>query len=169
MSLLIRPIEIGDARAIQRIHLQDAVMPYILSLPSERVEQVEERLRKLGPNQHEFVAELDGVVVGHAGLLQMSGRRSHVGLLYISVDSAYHGRGIGTALMTKLLDLADNWLMLERVELGVLATNPRAQVLYERFGFFVEGKKAGAVRSAGRFVDEVIMGRLRPGGLLTRG
>jgi putative acetyltransferase len=168
MSLVIRPVEIGDARTIQRIHLQEAVMPYILSLPSERIEQVEERLSKLGPNQHEFVAESDGVVVGHAGLLQMSGRRSHVGLLYISVDSAYHGKGIGTALITKLLDLADNWLMLERVELGVLATNPRAQALYERFGFFVEGRKIGAVRCAGRYVDEVIMARLRPNGLVAR-
>ena len=37
-----------------------------------------------------------------------------------------------------MLDLADNWLMLERVELGVLETNPKAKALYEKFGFVEE-------------------------------
>ena len=31
--------------------------------------------------------------------------------------------------------------MLERVELGVLETNPRAKVLYEKFGFYRRGCK----------------------------
>ncbi|GMA49948.1 acetyltransferase [Alicyclobacillus contaminans] len=167
MNLVIRPVEVRDARAIHRIHLQEQVMPYILSLPSDRIDQLEERYRKLGNNHHEFVAESDGEVVGHAGLVQMSGRRSHTGMFYIAVDAAHHGCGIGTALLTKILDLADHWLMLERVELGVLVTNLRAKALYERFGFVVEGKKTGAIRSAGRFVDEVLMSRLRPNGLLS--
>lgn len=166
MTLVIRPIEMKDIHDIHRIHRQAHVMPYILSLPSDRIDQLEDRIRKLGPHQHEFVAELDGVVVGGAGLVQLTGRRSHVGSFYIAVDTAHHGEGIGTALITAMLDLADNWLMLERVELGVLATNPRAQALYERFGFVVEGKKRGVIRSAGQYVDEIIMSRLRPNGLL---
>ncbi|MGQ0517617.1 GNAT family N-acetyltransferase, partial [Bacillus sp. D-CC] len=76
------------------------------------------------PNQFEFVAEYDGEVVGFVGLTQSPGRRSHSGDLFIGVDSEYHNKGIGKALLTKMLDLADNWLMLERVELGVLETNP---------------------------------------------
>ena len=51
--------------------------------------------------------------------------------MFIGVDSEYHNKGIGKALLTKMLDLADNWLMLERVELGVLETNPKAKTLYE--------------------------------------
>jgi putative acetyltransferase len=100
-------------------------------------------------------------------LVQMSGRRSHVGMFHIAVNAEHHGKGIGTALITKILDLADNWLMLERVELGVVVTNPRAQALYERHGFVVEGVKRGAIRSAGKYVDEVIMSRLHPDGLLS--
>jgi putative acetyltransferase len=167
MNLVIRPVQLSDVPAIHRIQSQNHVMPYILSLPSDRIEQLEERYRKLGPNHHEFLAELDGVVVGHAGLVQMSGRKSHVGTFYIAVDAEHHGKGIGTALVTKILDLADNWLMLERVELGVLTTNPRAQALYERFGFVVEGRKAGSIKSAGQYVDEVMMARFRPNGLLS--
>lgn len=59
--------------------------------------------------------------------------------MFIGVDSEYHNKGIGKALFTKMLDLADNWLMLERVELGVLETNPKAKTLYEKFGFVEEG------------------------------
>lgn len=167
MDLLIRSVEVNDARAVHRIHQQEQVMPYIRSLPSDRIDQLEERYRKLGNNHHEFVAVLDGEVVGNAGLMQMSGRRSHIGMFYIAVDAKHHSKGIGTTLITKILDLADNWLMLERVELGVLVTNPRAQALYERFGFVVEGKKVGAIKSAGQFVDEIFMSRLRPNGLLS--
>lgn len=165
-DILIRPLQVSDAAAIHRIHLQQGVMPYILSLPSTRIEQMQERYRNLGPNHHEFVAELDGQVVGSAAVVQMTGRRSHNGMFYISVDALHHGQGIGTALITTILDLADNWLMLERVELGVLVTNPRAQALYERHGFLVEGKKVGAIRSAGYYIDEVMMARFRPGGSL---
>lgn len=168
MELQIRPVHVRDAQSIYHIIMQDQVMPYIISLPSDRLEQLEDRYRTLPKNVYEFVAELDGNVVGHAGLVQLSGRRSHAGTFYIAVDSSYHGKGIGTALITKILDLADNWLMLERVELGVLVTNPRAQALYERHGFVVEGKKTGAIRSAGHYVDEVVMSRLRPQGILKR-
>jgi putative acetyltransferase len=70
--------------------------------------------------------------------------------------------------IAKLLDVADNWIMLERVELSVLITNPRAQSLYERFGFVAEGRLKGALISHGAYVDEVTMGRFRPGGHLDR-
>lgn len=166
VDIVIRPAQASDAMAIHRIQQQKDVMPYILSLPSTRVEQIQERYRNLGANHHEFVAEVNGQVVGNAAVVQMTGRRSHVGIFYISVDAEYHGNGIGTALITKVLDLADNWLMLERVELGVLITNPRAQALYERHGFVVEGKRIGSIRSVGQYVDEIIMARFRPGGLL---
>ncbi|SDP29389.1 putative acetyltransferase [Paenibacillus sp. yr247] len=127
---------------------------------------MENRLRNLGPNQFEFVAEIGDKVVGFVGLTQGQGRRSHTGDLFIGVDSEYHGKGIGKALLTKMLDLADHWLMLERVELGVLVTNPSAQALYEKFGFTGEGKKIGSIKAHGSFVVEVMMSRLRPNGLL---
>ena len=43
--------------------------------------------------------------------------------------------GVGTTLMETLLDLADHWLMLVRVELEVFADNEQAIRLYEKLGF----------------------------------
>ncbi|MCP8968197.1 GNAT family N-acetyltransferase [Ectobacillus ponti] len=168
MTVAIRPVEIRDAAALHRIYIQEDVLPYMVFLPSMRPEAVENRLRNLGPQEYEFVAELDGKVAGFIGMSQGQGRRSHRGDLFIGVDSARHGSGIGSALLTKMLDLADNWLMLERIELGVLATNPKAKALYERFGFVEEGVRRGSLKADGSFVDEIMMARLRPGGLLTR-
>lgn len=141
MEVTIRAVEIQDARAIHRICIQNDVLPYMVFLPSMRVDAMENRIRNLAPNQFEFVAEYDGKVVGFIGLTQGQGRRSHSGDLFIGVDSEYHNKGIGKGLMTKMLDLTDNWLMLERVELGVLEINPGAKVLYEKFGFREEGIK----------------------------
>ncbi|PEA54342.1 GNAT family N-acetyltransferase [Bacillus pseudomycoides] len=166
MEVTIRPVQIQDASAIHRICIQDEVLPYMVFLPSMRVDAMENRIRNLGPNQFEFVAELDGNVVGFVGLTQGQGRRSHAGDLFIGVDSEYHNKGIGKALLTKVLDLTDNWLMLERVELGVLETNPSAKALYEKFGFREEGIKKGNLKANGTFVDEIMMSRFRPNGLI---
>lgn len=162
MNLQIRPVQVKDATAIHHICLQENVFKYMVFLPSMRVEAMENRIRNLGSNQFEFVAEMSGAIVGFIGLTQGNGRRSHSGELFIGVDSNHHRKGIGKALLEKTLDLADNWLMLERVELGVLATNPGALQLYKAFGFEEEGVKKGSLKSQGKFIDEIIMGRLHP-------
>ena len=166
MEVIIRAVEIQFARGIHRICIQNEVLPYMVFLPSMRVDAMENRIRNLAPNQFEFVAEYDGKVVGFVGLTQGQGRRSHSGDLFIGVDREYHNKGIGKALLTKMLDLADNWLMLERVELGVLEINPGAKALYEKFGFKEEGIKKGNLKSHGKFIDEIMMSRLRPNGLI---
>ena len=78
------------------------------------------------------------------------------------VHDAYQGRGIGTRLMEVLIDAADRWLGLVRVELEVYPDNDRAVRLYERFGFQVEGRKRLHAWRDGRYVDSLVMGRLRP-------
>ena len=59
------------------------------------------------------------------------------------------------------MDLADNWLMLRRVELEVYADNGDAIRLYQRFGFETEGRKREAAVKAGAYVDTLVMARLR--------
>ena len=66
-------------------------------------------------------------------------------------------------LMETLLDLADNWLMLVRVELEVYADNERAIHLYEKLGFEQEGLLRMTTVRNGRYVDEYKMARIRPG------
>lgn len=71
-------------------------------------------------------------------------------------------RGGGTALMAAMIDLADNWLGLHRIELTVNADNAAAIHLYEKVGFTVEGRFRDYLFRAGQYVDALAMARLRP-------
>ena len=71
-------------------------------------------------------------------------------------------RGLGTEATRLLLDHAFRHLPLHRDSLGVLAFNPRAQRVYEKVGFVVEGRERDAVLFDGERVDQVTMSVLRP-------
>ncbi len=63
--------------------------------------------------------------------------------------------------METILDVADNWLMLVRIELEVFADNEKAIALYKKYGFEIEGKIRMAAIRNGEYVDEYKMGRVR--------
>ncbi len=160
-EIVIRPVRAEDAEAVNEIRRQPGVMRFILSMPSERVATNRGFLEGLGPDEHVFVAEVEGRVVGMAGLHVAAGRRRHAGGIGIAVHDDFHGRGIGRALMEALLDVADNYLGLVRVELEVMADNDRAIKLYESLGFQTEGRKRKDIFRHGDYVDALIMARVR--------
>lgn len=73
------------------------------------------------------------------------------------VDPAVTGRGRGTEATRLVVDYALGPLALHRVELEVLAFNPRARRVYEKVGFVSEGLKRHAVRWDGEWIDVEIM------------
>lgn len=163
-NLTIRPIRIEDAEAINAMRRMDGVRENTLGLFSERVERSEQFIKGLTNNDHMLVAEIEEngqkKVVGNVGLnIYPNFRMRHSANLGILVHADYQGKGIGTALLGKILDLADNWLMLVRVELTVFTDNERAINLYKSMGFEIEGvKKYAAIRN-GQFADEYLMAR----------
>ena len=64
--------------------------------------------------------------------------------------------------MVAAVDLADNWLNLLRLELGVYTDNEPAIRLYKKVGFVVEGTLLKYTYRAGQYVDVVTMARLKP-------
>ena len=71
-------------------------------------------------------------------------------------------RGLGTEATRLLLDHAFAHLPVHRVSLGVYAFNPRAQHVYEKVGFVLEGRERDALRYGGQRVDQLLMSVLRP-------
>ena len=132
-----------------------------LRLPFTSREQWRKAMESPVEGRTDIVAVLDGRIVGHAGLLQGKGRRSHAGELFMSVHDEHCGRGIGTALLTALVDAADNWLNLKRLELTVYVDNEPAIRLYKKFGFEVEGTRRADAFRDGKFVDSLMMARVR--------
>jgi putative acetyltransferase len=110
------------------------------------------------------VALAGSEIVGSAGLhcLGTSLRRAHVRSLAIGIASEWQGRGLGRRLIERLLDWADNWGGVLRVELHVHADNERAIGLYRSLGFADEGRHRAFSLSGGRYLDSLSMARLHP-------
>lgn len=167
MEILIRPVETKDAPAINSIRREHGVMENMLAYPSERAARMEGIIRNLDDNSHEFVAVAvheDGTeeIAGMAGLhVGQSPRLRHSAGIGIMVAGKFQGQGVGRRLMETLLDMADNWLMLARVELEVYTDNQKAIHLYEKMGFEIEGVRRKASVRNGVLADEYLMSRIK--------
>jgi ribosomal protein S18 acetylase RimI-like enzyme len=82
-------------------------------------------------------------------------KRRHKGLLWgMFVMPAYQGRGIGRALVSKLLETVAALPGLRQIELSVAATQPAARRLYLSLGFRPFGNEPGALCVDGEYIDE---------------
>ncbi|HEY2743544.1 MAG TPA: GNAT family N-acetyltransferase [Polyangia bacterium] len=156
--VVIRAVRPDDAAALSDIRHQPNVMRFTPAMPSERPRDF---FARWGADDHVMVGELDGRVVGYAGLHVRDGKRRHSAWLGIAVHDEFAGRGVGRALMQALLDLADKWIGLARVALEANADNERAIAMYRRFGFVEEGRQKKAYFGDGGFSDAVLMARVR--------
>ena len=163
---VIRASRPDDAAAFAALMADPAVFANLMQLPYPSESAWRERLAgpTPGSNDLSLVVEQDGQVVASAGLFTPSlhVRRRHVSVLGISVAAQAQGQGYGTALMQALVDYADRWGQILRIELQVFADNAQAIALYERFGFVREGLHRGYALRDGVYVDSVSMARLHP-------
>src|SRR5437588_8942965 len=111
---------------------------------------------------HVFVADVQGKVTGIINMRAGTGRESHVGDIDMAVHDKYQGQGIGKMLLLTVIDLADNWLNLVRLEVDVYTDNERAIHVYQQFDFEIEGRKRLDAFRGGSYIDSYIMARLRP-------
>jgi putative acetyltransferase len=163
----IRRVRTSDAEAMARLMGDPDVLGNLLQLPYPSVEAWRTRLAEWdqpGRTDLLLVAEVEGEVVGNAGLNPVGPavRRRHAMHLGITVAKAWHGRGVGTRLMSALLDAADRWLGCLRIELTVFVDNEPAIALYRKFGFEIEGTHRAYALRDGRYVDVLAMARLHP-------
>lgn len=164
MDISIRTAEQKDVEAIHAIRCMKGVRENTNSIESYRISRTEKIFESLTDNDHFLVAEVDEEgakkIVGVIQLyINKSLRVRHSGFVAIMVHTEYQGKGIGRKLFEKLLDIADNWIMLTRLELGVFVDNERAINLYKSLGFVIEGTKKFAAIKDGKYADEHIMAR----------
>ncbi len=159
----IRPISLNDAEKISIIRRKDGVREGILALTSERTETTAQFISSIAEDDRAFVALENDEITGLVVLVHNRARkRTHSGVIAIMVDTEYQNRGIGTALMRKIVNAADRELKLHRLELFVLSDNKHAISLYEKFGFVKEGTRRHAAVKNGVFIDEDFFARISP-------
>jgi putative acetyltransferase len=158
----IRAMEAADWREVYTIWHDPGVRRGTLQMPFQSPDAVKKRVEDPPEGMYRLVAEVEGQLVGCGGLhLRGAHRLRHVAGCGVSVRSDYWNRGVGSALMAAMLDLADNWLDLERIELEVFCDNEAAIHLYEKSGFVVEGTKRRYALREGEYVDVYVMARVR--------
>jgi putative acetyltransferase len=160
-DILIRAMEPADLPDLTEACNQPGAYGGTLQLPYTSLDARQKRFAATPANLTRLVAVIDGKVIGALGLERYETRRSHAAQFGIAVHDGYAGRGAGTALIAAMIDLADNWLNVRRLELSVYADNARAIALYERFGFEREGLHRAYSWRNGAFVDSISMARLR--------
>lgn len=166
MTIDYRRATASDAEGLARLFSEPEVLAGTLQLPLPSADVWRKRLepQATDPSRLHVVAIADGVLIGSAGLHAVSGslRTRHVMALGIGVSRAWWGKGIAAELTRQLIDWADNWAGIVRIELGVYVDNERAIRLYERFGFVREGVQRAFALRDGQYVDSLMMARLHP-------
>lgn len=115
------------------------------------------------PAKFKLVAEMGGRIAGYGELETWPDRprmRHGAENDMVATHPDFRGFGIGAALLGEMIDLADRWLQVTRLQLFVWEGNTRAMALYERFGFVTEGRLRRFVFVDGEYRDAFIMARL---------
>ena len=109
----------------------------------------------------EILAEVDGIVVGLAGI-EAAGSRDkicHRADFGISIDQHYWHLGIGTALMNACIKCAEV-AGYEQIELSVVAENEVAVAMYLKAGFKIYGRNPRGFKSRYTGYQELIYMRM---------
>ena len=164
----VRRATVADADGFAAMLSNPEIFPWLLQLPHGSAEHWRARLSEHAapgkPDMLLVATTEDGTIVGGAGLhpSAASPRRRHAMSLGMQVQPAWQRRGVGSQLLQALIDVADNWLGLLRLELEVYTDNHKAQSLYKRHGFVEEGVHRCHALRDGVYVDTLSMARLHP-------
>jgi RimJ/RimL family protein N-acetyltransferase len=106
-----------------------------------------------------LVAEDNQSIIGLLNFrLSTSKKFSHKGFFGMSIQEAYTNKGIGTTLITSLIDWAKAESRVEKLSLEVFSNNERAIHLYSKLGFIEEGRLVkNAKLGPNEYVDDIIM------------
>ncbi len=156
-----------DGQALLAIfNLTHAQTDYLLTYPEESTHTAQEEAEFLkqkteSTDEIELLAEVDGAVVGSAGI-GCVGRREktrHRARFGISVDKAYWGLGIGRAITEACIECAKTAGYVQ-LELEAVAENEHALALYRSVGFAEYGRNPKGFRSRISGWQAVVLMRL---------
>jgi putative acetyltransferase len=162
-GITIRCASVEDAHTLALAERTIAATPGLLvSHPSELTdERFAQKIVALGraDNGCYLVAEAEGQIVGHGMLdpLPLAAVR-HVVHLTLVAHPGWQGRGVGRALLGRLIEWARTAPAVEKIELNVRSSNAQAQALYCRMGFTEIGRWRRRVKiGPGQYVEDVAM------------
>jgi len=138
-TVRLRPVEQGDLEVLLRWD-EDPVIAALMGRRFENTSPAEWfAAQRRARTYRMWIIEREERPVGELELAQVNHRTRSAEVRICVGDRTLWGQGIGTAAMTRALDVAFGPMALEEVYLRVFANNERAIALYDRMGFRREG------------------------------
>lgn len=152
--------------ALENFLLTHAQTDFLLSYPDEcsmtAAQEAQFLKERTGsPDEIELLAEVEGRVVGTAGIGRVgaSAKLRHRAEFGVSIDRAFWGLGIGRALTEACIECA-RVAGYAQLELSVVADNGTALALYRSVGFVECGRNPRGFRSRLSGWQELVSMRL---------
>jgi len=157
----IRPARADDAEAICAIYNEGIADRATLETEPRTPEERRNWLAARDARHAVVVVEADGVVVGWASLNVFNARDAyrHVADISVYVARAARGKGAGTALLERLVELGREG-GFHKLVLAGFPTNAASVALYRRLGFREVGIYREQGQLDGHWVDVLLMERL---------
>jgi RimJ/RimL family protein N-acetyltransferase len=162
----LRPLEPEDADLVSRWYEDDRVRKLMGDPPTSfarRRQRYEDALTRDGDDVYRFVIcrLADDEPVGRSDVFDIDRANGSCAFGLTIGDPAQWGQGLGTDAVMAIQDFAFGELRMERLWLDTDAHNERAQAVYRKAGFQVEGILRHAWFQDGAFLDDVRMSILR--------
>jgi len=156
-----RPARADDAEVISAIYNEGIADRATLETEHRTPEERRSWLAARDARHAVVVVESDGVVVGWASLNVFNARDAyrHVADISVYVARAARGKGAGTTLLERLVELGRDG-GFHKLVLAGFPTNAASVALYRRLGFREVGIYREQGELNGRWVDVLLMERL---------
>ncbi|MFF9011432.1 GNAT family N-acetyltransferase [Streptomyces sp. NPDC014870] len=156
------PLDVDDAELIHAWRA-DPVAAHEIGMWPRSLSAVRERIER-DRDEHDrddFLVLLpDGTPIGHIALFDQDLVDGTAEIL-LMLDPDHRGRGMGTAAVDALVDLAFGELPMHRVQAVTHTTNKAALDVLARAGFVQEGVRRSACLHRGRRYDVAVLALLR--------
>lgn len=161
-EVIIRAFEMADWQDVATLFLLPNCRWGTMQMPYQSRDEIKQKLENPPIGLYRLVAvDKDSRnVVGMVSLHTYRGRRAHVGGLGMFVHDEYQNQGIGSKLLKAVVELAEDWLNLKRLELEVYTDNSSAIHLYKKSGFVIEGTRQKYAFRGGIYIDAYAMARV---------
>jgi aminoglycoside 6'-N-acetyltransferase len=151
----VRPAGHADLPALTALATSAAVAPFLATNTAERIAAA------LGhPDETLLALEVEGGLAGAARLVLRVPRHRLGEIRSLMLLPALRGRGLGTAAVAAIADVAFGTHGMHRLEGEVFAHNAAGVRAFERAGFTREGVRRRAWHRDGAWQDSVLLGRL---------
>lgn len=158
-AVQIRYTEPGDAPYLKQWLLEPGVGRWFPMYDELEVEDAVGRWISFCRYKCSLTAVIDGIPCGLTTLyLQPYRKLAHQCEFGIIVGGDNRGQGVGSALLTSLMQMAKENFRLELLHLTVYAKNPAIR-LYHRFGFREFGRQTHWIKEDGVYVGRIFMER----------